>query len=92
MDITDRFREEMLACLDAKIDRYIIDLSAVNIMNSTAIGVLLLARDRLLKMNGKLVICGLQSLMSEVFYRMQLQSFFTVTQTLEEAREIIEEV
>jgi len=91
LEIADRFREDLLNELDAPVDVFIIDFSSVNIMNSSAIGVLLLARDQLEKKQKRLVVCGLRSLLLEVFNRMQLQEFFTVVDSVKEAKELAEE-
>jgi len=91
LEIADRFREDLLNELDAPVDVFIIDFSSVNIMNSSAIGVLLLARDQLKKKQKRLVVCGLRSLLLEVFNRMQLQEFFTVVDSVKEAKELAEE-
>ncbi|MBN1541778.1 STAS domain-containing protein [candidate division KSB1 bacterium] len=90
LDIADRFENELLSVLKDDRNRFIIDLSAVKVMNSAAIGVLLSARDYILRRDGKLIVCGLKSLVRQVFERMQLRSFFTVTETVQEARELID--
>jgi anti-sigma B factor antagonist len=85
MQITDTFREELVSVVEKGIDRLIIDLSQVSIMNSSAIGVLILARDKLKKRNGGVILCGMQHLLAEIFSRMHLDSFFKVAPDIESA-------
>ncbi len=79
LKITDQFREEVIRIIDAGTHKLIIDLSKVNVMNSSGLGVLILARDMMQKKNGVIVLCGLLPMMQEIFTRMHLDSFFNIT-------------
>lgn len=85
LKITDQFREEVIGIIDAGVQKLVIDLSKVNVMNSSGLGVLILARDMLQKKGGMIVLCGLLPMMKEIFTRMHLDSFFTITQDKESA-------
>ncbi len=83
LSIADKFKEEVKTILDNNPQNLIINLSRVNVMNSSGLGVLILARDRMLKKGGKLILCGLRSVMKEIFNRMQLEIFFTFADDVE---------
>jgi anti-sigma B factor antagonist len=85
LQITDDFRNEVLSVIDEGVEKVIIDLSAVNVMNSSGLGVLMLVRDKMEKHKGILVLCGLQPIMAEIFTRMHLDTFFKVYQDQDEA-------
>lgn len=85
LHIADDFRNEVLSVIDNGVQKVIIDLCNVNVMNSSGLGVLMLVRDKVDKQKGRLIICGLQPIMSEIFYRMHLDTFFVVTRDQEEA-------
>ena len=78
LHITDEFRDEVMSVVDSGIDKLVIDLSAVNVMNSSGLGVMMLVRDKMEKRKGTLVVCGLQPIMSEIFSRMHLDTFFEI--------------
>ncbi|NLP08872.1 STAS domain-containing protein [bacterium] len=73
---SEQFREEIIQVLDGDALKVIIDLSRVNMMNSAGLGVLILARDKMLKRGGTLVVCGLLNMMREIFTRMHLDNYF----------------
>ena len=83
------FQEKMISLLDAGKRNLIIDLSEVEVMNSSGLGVLILTWDRLIKEDGKMVVMGLGTLMEELFQRMRLNLIFAVAETEEEAFRII---
>ena len=83
------FQEKMISLMDAGKRNLIIDLSEVEVMNSSGLGVLILTWDRLLKENGKMVVMGLCPLMEELFQRMRLNLIFTMAETEDEAFRII---
>jgi len=85
LDLTEKFKDEVIHIFEKGAKNIIFDLGNVNVMNSSGLGVLILARDKIEKKGGKIVICGLLPLMKEIFDRMQFSSFFTVVDDLEEA-------
>ena len=78
MNVTDQFQQELIDYLEESPQRIILDLGMVNVMNSSALGVLILARDKILKRDGVLVVCCLTPVMQEIFERMHFDAFFTV--------------
>ena len=85
------FREEILALTSGGKRNLIVDLSKVEVMNSAALGVLILTWDSLSKENGKLVLFGLCPLMTELFQRMRLDLIFPVALKEEEAIRLVSE-
>lgn len=83
------FREEMMALTSEGRKKLVVDLSDVDVMNSAALGVLILTWDSLSKENGKLVLFGLCPLMTELFQRMRLDLIFPVTQNEDEAIQLV---
>jgi anti-sigma B factor antagonist len=84
-NIVDPFQKELISIIDRGNDKLIIDFSAVDVINSSGLGVLILASDRLGKIGGKLVVTGLCPLLKELFQRMRLNTLFTVAENHEEA-------
>jgi anti-sigma B factor antagonist len=91
LKISDQFRDEVVHLIDSGANRVIIDLSNVHVMNSSGLGVLILARDMLQKKGGKIILCGLLKVMEEIFSRMHLDNFFTICKNVSEAVEAIGE-
>lgn len=78
LKIADHFRDEIVQLIEGGAQKVIVDLSTVNVMNSSGLGVLILARDMLLKKGGVILLCGLVNIMKEIFTRMHLDDFFTI--------------
>lgn len=89
LEISDQFRDEVVSVIDDGGTKIIFDLSQVHVMNSSGLGVLMLARDKIEKRNGKIVVCCLMPLMEEIFTRMRFTHFFDVTKDLTGAFEKI---
>jgi len=79
------FRETMLALVEQGIRKIVVDLSGVEVMNSSGLGVLILVWDRLSKKKGKMAVSGLNPLLRELFVRMKLVDLFQVTETVDQA-------
>lgn len=84
-----RFREEMMALLEKACQYLVLDMSEVLVMNSSAIGVVLLVSDQMKKRNGKFAVGGLNPLLKELFERMYLNTLFDVVDTPEGAVSLI---
>ncbi len=78
------FRSEMLGLLDQGHSRLLLDLTDVAVMNSSALGVVILSYDRMNKEDGKFALCGLSPILEEVFVRMHLNELFPVVKTEDE--------
>jgi anti-anti-sigma factor len=83
------FREQMVSLVEKGKRNFIVNLSMVDLMNSSGLGVLILMWDRLNQEGGNLVITGLCPLMEELFNRMRLDTYFTITKTEEDALGLI---
>ena len=79
------FQNTIISLLDGGNRNLIVNLAEVEVMNSSSLGVLILAWDRLSKENGRLLITGLCPLLDELFMRMKLDLLFQITKTEEEA-------
>jgi len=85
LQVTDRFREELLSEVDKGLKYLVIDLSKVSVMNSAGLGVLLQVRDKFVKSFGHLILAGLQPIIQDIFTRMKLDSFFEICTDYNEA-------
>ena len=78
------FRSELLELIDRGPRPVVLDLSEVAVMNSSALGVVILAYDRLQKDGGALAICGLCPILEDLFLRMHLNELFPLVRTADE--------
>ncbi|OQX86979.1 hypothetical protein B6D60_05015 [candidate division KSB1 bacterium 4484_87] len=85
LGITDVFREEVQALLTKEVKEIIFDLKNVSVMNSSGLGVLIMARDALSKQGGQIKLANLQPLMQEIFSRMRLDTLFSIYPDTQEA-------
>jgi len=85
LGITDIFREEMISVIENAFDEMIINLENVAVMNSAGLGVLIMARDKIKKNNGRIKLTNLQPLMLDIFSRMRLDTLFEIYANEEEA-------
>ena len=88
-NVVTPFRETMISLMDSGKRHFIVNLSEVDVINSSGLGVLILTWDRLSREGGKLVIAGLCPLIKEVFQRMKLDLLLPIAGTEEEAFEAI---
>ena len=79
------FQNTIISLLDGGNRILIVNLAEVEVMNSSSLGVLILAWDRLSREEGKLLITGLCPLLDELFKRMKLDLLFQITKTEDEA-------
>lgn len=85
LGITDVFREEVQELLQDDFKELIFDMQNVSVMNSSGLGVLIMARDELSRRGGKVKIANLQPLMQEIFTRMRLDTLFPLFKSIEDA-------
>lgn len=78
LKISDLFHEEMEQAVAQSGMRLVVDLEEVHVMNSSGLGVLIAARETILKRGGRLVLCHLQPVMQEILTRMHLVDYFTI--------------
>jgi len=79
------FRERMFSLLEDGHTRIILDLSDVEVMNSSGLGVILHMWDTLSNTGGNMTVTGLGPVMQELFERMRLDQLISVSKSLEEA-------
>lgn len=85
LGITDVFRQEVQALLNRDENEIVFDLQNVSVMNSSGLGVLIMARDAMSKKSGKVKLANLQTLMQEIFTRMRLDTLFSIYPDVKEA-------
>ena len=78
LGVTDIFSEELSQVLDRDFETLYIDLGNVNVMNSSGLGVLIHARDELIKKDKNIKLVHLQPLMQDIFTRMRLDTLFEI--------------
>ncbi len=89
MKSADQFHADMKDLIDEYDQDIVLDLTHTSVMNSTGIGVLLWAREKMERKKRCLVLLGLNSLLLEVLQRMQVIDFFQTAETREQAMEKI---
>jgi anti-sigma B factor antagonist len=84
-DETVDLRASVAGFVDRNYEKLLIDLSKVNYMNSTAIGVLVSAQTTYSKKGWQVKICGINKNISNIFVITKLTLVFDVYDTREEA-------
>ena len=79
---------DLLSQLDKGEHRMVLDLALLSYISSAGLRVVLLLAKRLKQVNGKLVLCGLQSRVREVFDISGFLAILTVVDTREDALRI----
>ncbi|NOZ62502.1 MAG: STAS domain-containing protein [Calditrichaeota bacterium] len=85
LGITSVFREEVQTLLTRDVNEIVFDLKNVSVMNSSGLGVLIMARDSLNKRGGQVKLANLQTLMQEIFSRMRLDTLFSIYPNAQQA-------
>jgi anti-anti-sigma factor len=82
----DRLNESMLKAVDGKSSgKWVLDLSAVDYMGSSVLGLMINVRQHIKTAGGKLALCGLSPRLTQIFHTCCLEKLFTITKTREEA-------
>ena len=84
-DETVDLRASVAGFVDRNYEKLLIDLSKVNYMNSTAIGVLVSAQTTYSKKGWQVKLCGINKNISNIFVITKLTLVFEVYDTREEA-------
>ena len=84
-DETVDLRAAVAGFVDRNYDKLLIDLSKVNYMNSTAIGVLVSAQTTYSKKGWQIKLCGINKNISNIFVITKLTLVFDVYDTRDEA-------
>lgn len=81
-----QLRDELLAVVVAgEQQRIVVDLSDVRYMDSSGVGTIVEAKRRADKHGNRIILAGLQARVRSVFEITQLDKFFTITASVEEA-------
>ena len=82
----DRLNQSLLKVLDGKINgRWLLDLSAVDYMGSSVLGMMINVRQHIKTGGGKLTLSGLTPRMAQIFRTCCLEKLFVIARTREEA-------
>jgi len=82
----DRLNESMLKAVDGKSSgKWVLDLSAVDYMGSSVLGLMINIRQHIKTGGGKLALCGLSPRLTQIFHTCCLEKLFTIAKTREEA-------
>ncbi len=84
------FRERMAEFVSQGARQIVLDLSAVNFLDSTGLGAIVSSLKRL-EGNGVIVICGAGEMVTDVFKLTRMDRVFPLVATLEEALVVVAE-
>ena len=87
LNTSPQLRDALLDVVGRGGGRIIIDLSSVGYMDSSGVGTIVEAKRRADRDGAKLVLSGLQERVLSVFQITQLDRFFTIAESLDDARE-----
>lgn len=82
-------RKNIIALTSQKIPTVILDLKNVSYMDSSGVATLVEGLQIIEKYNGKLLLCGLNSMVREVFELSRLDTVFSIYENLETIKEQI---
>jgi anti-anti-sigma factor len=89
-DSAARFQAELLAAVGDGSGVVIVDFSAVAAISSVGLRALVVAGKKSKAGNGKVVVCGLQPLVREVFEISRFDALFPLFDTVADARSALE--
>ncbi len=87
MHSSPQLRAALLEALERKPARVIVDLKGVEYMDSSGVGTVVEAKRRAEQAGGRLVLAGLRPRVRSLFEITQLDRFFTIAETVEDARQ-----
>ena len=86
----DRLHEEVLSEVSGQTAaRWIIDLTAMSYMGSSLLGLMVNVRQRIRQGGGKLVLCGMNPKLLQVFRTCSLERLFVIRPGRDEAMEAL---
>ncbi|MDB5174435.1 MAG: rsbV [Phycisphaerales bacterium] len=78
----DRLNEALLSLLGGRPDgRWVLDLSRLSYMGSSALGLMVNLRQRVKQDGGKLVLCGISARLMQIFQACCMERLFTIKPT-----------
>ena len=82
----DKLNESVLAVISQRASGgWVVDLSAIEYAGSSVLGLLVNIRQRVRQSGGRLVICGLSTLLVQIFHTCSLERMFVIRKSLDEA-------
>ena len=89
-DEFDRLNEEMLEVFGGQPQgRWVLDLSAVHYMGSSALGLMVNIRQRIKQAGGTLALCGLNPNLLQIFHTCCMERLFTIVRSRADALRIV---
>jgi len=86
----DRLNESLMKTLDGKISgKWLLDLSAVDYMGSSVLGLMINVRQHIKSGGGKLALSGLTPRMAQIFRTCCLEKLFVIAKTREEGIKVL---
>ena len=82
----DRLNDAVLGAIGQRASGgWVVDLSALEYAGSSVLGLLVNIRQRIKQSGGRLVICGLSTLLVQIFHTCSLERMFVIRKSLDEA-------
>jgi stage II sporulation protein AA (anti-sigma F factor antagonist) len=82
----DALNESMLKTVEEKAgDRWVLDLSSVNYMGSSVLGLMINFRQHIKTAGGQLALCGLSPKLMRIFHTCCLEKLFVITRNRSDA-------
>jgi anti-anti-sigma factor len=82
----DQLNESFMRVLDGKSNgKWVLDLSSVNYMGSSVLGLMINIRQHIKSGGGKLALAGLTPRMAAIFHTCCLEKLFTIAKTRDDA-------
>lgn len=88
LNTSPALRDRFLALLDVPVARMVVDLTGVRYIDSSGVGTIVELRRKLERVGTKLVLCGMQPRVRDVFDITHLSRLFNITTNQEEARRL----
>jgi len=85
LETSELFKKTLLELINEGKTKLVVDLSTVNVINSSGLGALFLALYKVKDKGGDLKIVGLQPLVREIFDRMKLNLIYGLYNSEDEA-------
>lgn len=86
LSTSPELRQSLLESIEQKVERIVIDFSAVTYMDSSGVATLVEALQKQRSAGGKMILCALQPKVRSVFEIARLDSLFTIVDDAEAAR------
>jgi anti-sigma B factor antagonist len=87
---SNQLKELVIKMAEKKIEKFIIDMSRVDKINSAGIGALIYVSSTIKKMNGQLVITKINDSVKNAMEVSKLSRYFQITASLQEALDLIQ--